>query len=156
MYFVPELAGKVAPNFHRSLVDGGFLIASPTESSIPIFSQFTMVRTSGTILYKKEGQQRAGDFSCRPLEKPKISFKPTAGFVQNRGAAPMPGPLNAQINSRPQTPDTPLVMRISKSGTKIRQDLHQEATALYEGGCYPEAVEKTEKLLSQNPTTLKV
>jgi len=152
MYFVPELASKVAPNFHRSLVDGGFLIASPTESSIPIFSQFTMVRTSSTILYKKDGQQRTSDFSCRPLEKPKISFKPAAGFVQNRGAAPMPGPFDAQINSRPQTPDTPLEMRISKPGIQTRQDLHQEATALYEGGCYPEAVEKTEKLLSQNPT----
>ncbi len=41
MYFVPELAGKVVRNLHRSLVDGGFLIVSPTESSIPIFSQFT-------------------------------------------------------------------------------------------------------------------
>ena len=155
MYFVPELAGKVATNLHRSLVDGGFLIVSPTESSIPIFSQFTTVRTSGTILYKKEGQQGASDSSCRPFKEPKISFKPAAGFVQNRGAAPMPNPLDAQISSRPQPPDAQLEMPISRPGTQIQQDLQQEATALYEGGCYPEAVEKTEKLLSQNPSHSK-
>lgn len=155
MYFVPELASKVASNLHRSLVDGGFLIVSPTESSIPIFSQFTTVRAHGTSLYKKEGQQRAGDFSCRPLEEPKISFKPAAGFVQNRGAAAVPEHLDAQISSRPQPPDAPLEPRMSKRGTQIQQDLQQEAIALYEGGCYPEAVEKTEKLLSQNPSHAK-
>ncbi len=152
MYFVPEVAGKVAPNLHRSLVDGGLLIVSPTESSIPIFSRFTMVRVSGTIFYKKDGQRPASDSSCRPLEKPKISFKPAAGFVSNRATAPIPGPLDAHISSRPQTPDTPLEMRISKPGTQIQQDLQQEATALYERGCYPEAVGTTEKLLSQNPS----
>ena len=64
----------------------------------------------------------------------------------------MPNPLDAQISSRPQPPEAPLEMPISRPGTQIQQDLQQEATALYEGGCYPEAVEKTEKLLSQNPT----
>jgi chemotaxis protein methyltransferase CheR len=46
-------------------------------------------------------------------------------------------------------------MRISKPGTQIRQDLQQEALALYDAGCYPEAVEKTETLLSQNPSDVK-
>lgn len=152
MYFVPEVAGKVAPNLHRSLVDGGFLIVSPAEATIPIFSQFAIERVSDTTLYKKGAQQPASGFSCRPLEKPKISFKPAAGFVQNRGAAPMPGPIDAHTGSRPKTPDAPLKMRISKPEDQTRQDLHQEAMALYERGCYPEAVAITEKLLSQNPS----
>jgi chemotaxis protein methyltransferase CheR len=67
----------------------------------------------------------------------------------------MPEPPDAQISSRPQPHDAPLETRISKPGTQIQQDLQQEAIALYEGGCYPEAVEKTEKLLSQNPSYAK-
>jgi chemotaxis protein methyltransferase CheR len=155
MYFAPELAGKVARNFHRSLVDGGLLIVSPTESSISTFPQFTRVRAPGTILYKKERRQGASDFSCEPFEELKVSFKPAALFVPNHGVAPVPQPPNVQIGSRPQQPDAPLETPISKPGTQTRQDLHREASALYEGGCYPEAVEKAEKMLSQNPSDVK-
>ncbi len=155
MYFVPELAGKVARNFHRSLVYGGLLIVSPTEASISIFSQFTTVRAPGTILYKKEGQPPAGDFSCKPLEKPRVSFKPAAALVPNRAVTPAQEVHNPQIGSRPEPPDAPLEMRTSKHGTQIRQDLQQEALALYDAGCYPEAVEKTQNLLSQDPSDVK-
>ena len=155
MYFVPELARKVARNFHLSLVHGGLLIVSPTEASISIFSQFTTVRAPGTILYKKEGQPPASDFSCRSLTGPSVSFKPAAGFVPNRAPTPVPEVPNPQISSRPQPLDALLEMRISKPGTQIRQDLQQEALALYDAGCYPEAVEKTETLLSQNPSDVK-
>ena len=84
MYFVPELVSKVASNLHRSLVDGGFLIVGPAESSIPIFSQFTTVRAPGTILYKKEGQQRASDFSCRPLETEPLNLELKSGRISSR------------------------------------------------------------------------
>ena len=137
MYFVPELARKVARNFHRSLVHGGLLIVSPTEASISIFSQFTAVRAPGTILYRKEGQPPASDFSCRPLEEPRVSLKPAGGFVPNRAVAPVPEVPSAQIISRPQPPDAPLEMRISKPGTQLRQDLQQEALALYDAGLLP-------------------
>jgi chemotaxis protein methyltransferase CheR len=152
MYFVPELAGKVVRNFHRSLVDGGFLIVSPTESSIPDLSQFTPMRAAGTILYEKERRPGASDFSCRPLAGPQVSFKPAAGFIPNRGAAPIPGPPNAQIGPRPQPPGGPLETRISEPEAQSQQGLHREASALYDAGCYREAVEKTENLLSQNPS----
>ena len=67
----------------------------------------------------------------------------------------MPGPLDAHIGSRPRTPDAPLEMRISKPRDQAPLDLQKEAIAFYERGCYPEAVETAEKLLSQNPSHSK-
>ncbi|MFZ2444827.1 MAG: CheR family methyltransferase [Syntrophobacteraceae bacterium] len=152
MYFVPDLAAKVARNFRRCLVDGGFLSVSPTESSNAVFPQFTRVRVPGAILYKKEKQKGPCGFSCGPPAGPGVSFKPATGFVPNRVVAPMPTPPNPQIVSPPQSPDTPLETGIPAPETQIPRDLHQEALALYDAGCYPEAVEKSENLLSQNPS----
>ncbi len=152
MYFVPELAAKVIRNFHRSLVFGGFLAVSPTESSSSLFSQFTTVRASGTILYRKEKPQEARDFSWRPFEEPKASFRADAGFIPNPGAAPMPEPPNIQVSLPAQPPDASLETRMSEPEIQIRPDLHQEASALYDAGRYQEAVEKTENLLSQDPS----
>ena len=87
MYFVPELASKVAPNLHRSLVDGGFLIVSPTESSIPIFSQFTTVRAPGTILYKKEARQ-ASDSPADRLKNRRSHLNRLPGLFKIGGPPP--------------------------------------------------------------------
>jgi len=53
MYFTETRAGKVVENLHRALVDGGWLIASLTESSGSLFSAFTTVESAGAILYRK-------------------------------------------------------------------------------------------------------
>ncbi len=150
MYLVPELAGKVVRNFHRSLVDGGFLIVSPSESASPIFPQFTTINASGTILFKKENPRRAGAFPSRPLEGPRSAVKPAVTPVP--ATAPVLEPADVRIIPRTEAHDTPPEPRISNSGIQIRQELYREASALFEGGCYPEAVEKTERVLSQNPS----
>jgi len=53
MYFTPAQAKKVADNLHRSLVDGGWLIVSPTETSSSLFSRFSAVGFPGAVLYRK-------------------------------------------------------------------------------------------------------
>jgi chemotaxis protein methyltransferase CheR len=53
MYFTAERARKVIENFHRALVDGGWLIVSPTETSASLFSGFTAVEFPGAVLYRK-------------------------------------------------------------------------------------------------------
>jgi chemotaxis protein methyltransferase CheR len=53
MYFTPAQAKKVADNLHRSLVDGGWLIVSPTETSNSLFSRFAAVGFPGAVLYRK-------------------------------------------------------------------------------------------------------
>jgi chemotaxis protein methyltransferase CheR len=53
MYFSAERARAVVDNFHRALVDGGWLIVSPAETSNDLFSDFTAVNFVDAILYRK-------------------------------------------------------------------------------------------------------
>ena len=53
MYFTEQRAKQVAGNFYRALVDGGWLIVSPTEASHSLLSPFTPVEFPGTVLYRK-------------------------------------------------------------------------------------------------------
>ena len=55
MYFSPEGRRKIAQNFHRSLVDSGWLIVSPVEVSSNAFSQFrTRIFPEATLYQKSE------------------------------------------------------------------------------------------------------
>ena len=57
MYFSPEGAARVLENFHRSLVDGGWLIVGSVETSgslNTLFSPFRAPAFPGTALYRKE------------------------------------------------------------------------------------------------------
>ncbi|MGQ3685980.1 MAG: CheR family methyltransferase [Candidatus Loosdrechtia sp.] len=53
MYFATGTMHKVIQKLYRSLVDGGWLIVSPCETSNTLASQFTAVNFPGTILYRK-------------------------------------------------------------------------------------------------------
>jgi len=53
MYFAQERARKVVDKLHRSLVEGGWLITSPTETSNVQFSAFTAVEFPGAFLYRR-------------------------------------------------------------------------------------------------------
>lgn len=53
MYFAQETARKVVDKLQRSLVDGGWLITSPAETSTVLFSAFTAVEFPGAFLYRK-------------------------------------------------------------------------------------------------------
>ena len=53
MYFTAERAKQVAEGLYRSLVDGGWLIVSPAETSNVQFSAFTAVEFPGAFLYRK-------------------------------------------------------------------------------------------------------
>lgn len=62
MYFSAERARMVIDNFYRALVDGGWLIVSPAETSSTLFSRFTTVAFAGAILYRKEASASAPRF----------------------------------------------------------------------------------------------
>ena len=55
MYFSPEWVRKIGQNFHRSLVNGGWLIVSPVEISNNLFPQFKAIPFPGAVLYRKTG-----------------------------------------------------------------------------------------------------
>lgn len=53
MYFTAQRAKQVAGNFHRALVDGGWMIVSPSEASNRLLSSFAPVEFPGAVLYRK-------------------------------------------------------------------------------------------------------
>jgi len=53
LYFAQERARKVIDKLHHSLVDGGWLITSPVETSHAQLSAFTAVEFPGAFLYRK-------------------------------------------------------------------------------------------------------
>ncbi|KAF0162625.1 MAG: chemotaxis protein methyltransferase CheR [Rhodocyclaceae bacterium] len=53
MYFSPAWVEKVARNFHRSLVDGGWLVVGPAETSNRLFPQFEAIPFPGAVFYRK-------------------------------------------------------------------------------------------------------
>jgi chemotaxis protein methyltransferase CheR len=53
MYFTPERAARVVDNFHRTLVQNGWLLVAPSETSQTLFRHFTLVGLPSAILYRK-------------------------------------------------------------------------------------------------------
>ncbi len=53
MYFAQDRAKKVVDKLQCSLVDGGWLITSPAETSNVLFSTFTAVEFPGAFLYRR-------------------------------------------------------------------------------------------------------
>ncbi len=60
MYFTSAGAKKVTRNLHRSLLENGWLIVNPTETSATLFPLFTAVEFPGAVLYRKAQDKAAG------------------------------------------------------------------------------------------------
>jgi chemotaxis protein methyltransferase CheR len=127
MYFTPERIKRVILNFHRSLVDAGWLFVSPAEVSTELFSSFCPVHFQGAILYQKgEGRPPRTAFpypaeAASREEAVAVSTEPVFDFIP---ASPVPAP----------SPDVPV--------EHAKPTLYEEALALFEQGDYLEAEEK--------------
>lgn len=53
IYFTHERQARAVLNLYRSLIDGGWLIVSPSEASHLLFSQFSTINFQDAILYRK-------------------------------------------------------------------------------------------------------
>lgn len=62
MYFSAKQAQVVIENLYDALVEGGWLIVSPAETSSKLFSRFTTVEFEGAILYRKNTGAQAPHF----------------------------------------------------------------------------------------------
>ncbi|MDP3512109.1 MAG: CheR family methyltransferase [Sulfuritalea sp.] len=58
MYFEAGAMCAVLDKFHRALTDGGWLLVSPTEANVTMFSGFVPVNFTDAILYRKGGAQQ--------------------------------------------------------------------------------------------------
>lgn len=54
MYFLPHQIRRVASRMHRALVDGGWLLVSPSEASRAWFPEYRVVNFPGAIAFRKD------------------------------------------------------------------------------------------------------
>ena len=87
MYFAPEQAKKVIQYLYHSLVDGGWLIVSPGETSHVLYPQFIAVNFPGAIFYKKDSQKSTTVETFRPKKSQSYALhkKTMAPFQPSEG-----------------------------------------------------------------------
>ncbi|MHB0916329.1 MAG: CheR family methyltransferase [Thiobacillus sp.] len=99
MYFTAERISAVIGQLYRSLVDGGWLIVSPAETSSVLFSRFTSVAFAGATLYRKSVDADAPRF-VSPVPAPMAEPEPWRALplppaLPEVAAAPAPASLAA-------------------------------------------------------------
>lgn len=100
MYFTAQRAKQVTGNFHRALVDGGWMIVSPTEASNRLLSLYTPVEFPGAVLYRKmdkvetqirepqsqPSEHQTGGVAIAPLQPPAEQAEPVIAAVDRHEA----------------------------------------------------------------------
>jgi chemotaxis protein methyltransferase CheR len=134
MYFSFEQARRTVEKLHRSLVDGGWLLVSPCEASHVLFSQFSAVSFPGTVVYRKEACQTSPVVGM-PHQEP-AHLEESLSLTDDPITAPEPAapPIEESSGSL-------LTGRVAEHQEKANSTACQDALALVEQGCYPEAVE---------------
>ncbi len=90
MYFNSQRARTIIENFRSALLDGGWLIVSPAETSSSLFSSFTSVESRGAILYRKLNNASV---------KPTVDVFPAT--INDFNAYPLGGEENAKQEAYP-------------------------------------------------------
>ena len=146
MYFTSQRTTKVIQNLYRSLVDGGWLIVSPTEASHVLYSQFTTVNFPDAILYKKESNAPS------KVHTEDLFLLPQAdeGNVQSSPQFKFP-PEQKVDDFFTRGPSEIVAAEVEKNQNRGSDPkTYVEVLALYERGFYPEAEESIVRLLSQD------
>ncbi len=143
MYFANDQAKNVIGNFHRCLVDGGWLIVSPSETSQFLFSQFQTVSFPEAPLYQKSDHatREASRFtySSDRESTPQLSWLPTI-------------PAQPDVDSSAALPRGELSSLGTQESEKAdaQTSPYEEALMLYQHGSYVEAAAKLLTSLSKN------
>jgi chemotaxis protein methyltransferase CheR len=144
MYFAPERAKQVVHKLHLSLLDGGWLIVSPCETSHVLFEQFVTLNYPGAIFYKKDSQ--------------KISARSSVA-IEATTVAPVESIAPASFTAivAPEAPGIETTNRSSGVDAKEpnrstpEQTLYAASVDFYEQGLYEEAARMLAQLLAVNP-----
>jgi chemotaxis protein methyltransferase CheR len=121
MYFTPRQADKVIRNLHHALVQGGWLVVSPSEASHALFRQFVTVNYPGVNLYRKDddAQREPG----QPWISGALTEDVTSRVPETEALPAWTPPAPGVLPTEPETPP----------GT------HAAAESLYGQGRYAEA-----------------
>lgn len=124
MYFAPEQAKRVITSLHHTLLDGGWLLVSPSEFTHVHGSGFVAVSFPGAILYRKAPPGRETE----------------RGASHPDAAGKSPVPTDAHTPASAKAP--------ARKPPPVRRTAYEDALHHYEQGCYAEAVEELTALLA--------
>lgn len=147
MYFTPEQAKTVVDRLYRSLVDGGWLIVSPAETSSVLFSHFTAVVFNGVTLYRK-CENTALSRHANPVPDPAM-----AAYLKPLSPADQSLPP-----SRPTPPEKPAIRLrgvttgsgSTQAAAANREESGQAARDLANQGRLDEAAERCHAVISSD------
>jgi chemotaxis protein methyltransferase CheR len=136
MYFAPGQVARVAERFSRSLLEGGWLIVSPVETSHIVYSQFAAVRFQDVTLYKKDATKTMSD-------------KKVTKLLEQEGMPHLLPPINAKQRKR-ERPSRAATSDVSGKPEKSGISPLEEANILYRKGFYREAEDSLRELIANN------
>ncbi len=151
MYFTPERAKNVVEQFYRSLVEGGWLIVSPSETSHVLFSRFHAVNFGDAIFYRKDSRvprltDHCEEFTVDNLpdyaKQVELSAKPPP--VTHDGEPPsIHGESPLESSPNPESLQT-IPPQTARHQTPIANETnpYDEALRLFHLGRYGEAAER--------------
>ncbi len=88
MYFTVPQAQKVVQNLHRALVEGGWLIVSPSEGTQTLLSPFTPVNFPNVILYQKRMTKVAAEPTWSQIPSAPATITSVAAAAEFSSALP--------------------------------------------------------------------
>jgi len=143
MYFAETSAKKVVHNLSRSLVDEGWMVINPVESSYIPSPPFTAVRFSDAILYKKDGSHREA--------------KEIHHVIPSLAHEEVQAPVKLCVDSAMKRDTAPMretkIVKQSKAKEKEAEKVpppYVKAQTLYEQGRYGEAIQELLELVSDH------
>ncbi|MGD0886277.1 MAG: CheR family methyltransferase [Thermodesulfovibrionales bacterium] len=146
MYFAPEKQMKVVGKLYHSLVNGGWLMVSPTEVSSVVSSPFLSVQFPGATLYRKdiEGARRAISVAPQAATSLPESYQAILACPASevRRPATQPGAFPSEMRAQPDED--------AASFASSAMDPYAKALRSYELGCYTDAEEKILSLLTED------
>jgi len=133
MYFAPDHIKRTAERFYRTLVDGGWLIVSPVETSHIHYAQFATVRIQDSTFYKKDARKtKPESVSAKYVEKEIAPYSLPPKKVKQRKSEKPSHTGKYEVSRKLKEPVlTPL----------------EEAAILYRKGFYREAEERLNMLI---------
>jgi len=147
MYFTSQRAKQVVGNFHRALVDGGWLIVSPAEASNTLLPSFAPVEFPGAVLYRKSADAA-------------LSVSPVSGSKQEESISWERSPEIVEV-AAPATPHDAALFSVPEPVQKLAaQPDEREIPSLMTRNCanqgrLDEALEWCERAIAAdklNPT----
>ncbi len=124
MYFTPTQIGNVIEQLRHSLVDGGWLVVSPSEASRALFPRFTNINFPGAIFFRKgEVQLQSQPVLTQQLLKPENGMADPAADKSHENVS------LSQVSPANKTSIAEMVDRLQSSAESLYlQGLYSEVT----------------------------